>query len=119
MLGLVYNIANITGGILLGLALLDKWDGDKDYFNKMAKTLAPFQTIIGGALVVLSILFLVRGGGWIYNITSLLGSFLLLTNTISKAPAFQDTLLKLSDKLMPFKAGIGIALIVIGILGLF
>ena len=27
MIGLLLTIANITGGILLGLATLDKWDG--------------------------------------------------------------------------------------------
>jgi hypothetical protein len=62
---------------------------------------------------------MLSGGGFIWNIVSLLGGFLLLTHVISKAPALQDTLYKLSDKLMPFKAGIGIALIVSGVLGLF
>ena len=119
MLGFLLNIANIAGGLLLGLTLLDKWDGDKDYFNKIAKVLTPFQTIIGGALVGLSVIFLLRGSALLYNITSLLGGFLLLTHVISKAPAFQDSLYKLEGKLMPFKAGIGIALIVIGVLRLF
>ena len=119
MLGLIYDIANITGGLLLGLALLDKWDGEKDYFNRIANVLAPFQTVIGGILVGFSILFLLRSGNFLVEIVSLIGGFLLLTHTISKAPAFKDSLLKLSDKLMPFKAVIGIALIVIGVLGLF
>jgi hypothetical protein len=119
MLGLLFNLANISGGILLGLTLLDKWDGDKDYFNKIAKVLAPFQTFIGGILIVLSLFFIIRAHSILLNIVSLLGGFLLLTHVISKATAMQDTLLKLSDKLMPFKAGIGVALIVIGILGLF
>jgi heme A synthase len=119
MLGLIFNIANITGGVLLGIALLDQWDGEKDFFNKIAKALAPFQTIIGGALVVLSLLFLLKGAGLLYNLTSLVGGFLLLTPVISKAPAFQKTLYQLEAKLMPFKAGIGVALIVIGILRIF
>jgi hypothetical protein len=119
MLGLLFNIANIAGGILLGLTLLDKWDGDKDYFNKAAKFLSPFQTVIGALLIVFSVIFIFSYGGLLFNIVSFVGGFLLLTHVISKSPRLKDSLLKFSDMLMPFKAGIGIALIVIGILGLF
>lgn len=119
MIVTLLTIANIAGGILLGLATLDKWDGERNFFNKIAATLAPFQTIIGGALVVLALIRLFGNGGLIFNIISLLGGFLLLTHVIVKAPVFKDTLYKLSDKLMPFKASIGIALIVIGIITLF
>ena len=109
MLGLLLIIANITGGILLGLSTLDKWDGESNFFNKIAGVLAPFQTIIGGALVVIPLL----------RIISILGGILLLTHVFGKAPAFENSLRKLSDKLMPFKAIIGIVLLVIGILAIF
>jgi len=114
MIGLLLTIANISGGILLGLATLDKWDGESNFFNKIAGVLAPFQTLIGGALVVLPILrFSLLG------IISVLGGILLLTHVFSKAPALETSLRKLSASLMPFKAIIGIALIVIGLLGVF
>ena len=116
-MGLIYVLAKICGGVLLGLATLDKWDGESDFFNKIAKVLAPFQTIIGGALIVFAILHL--RGSIITNIISILGGILLLTHAFSKVPALEDTLNKLSGKLMPFKAIIGIALLVVGILGLF
>jgi len=120
-MGLLLLIANISGGILLGLATLDKWDGESNFFNKIAGVLAPFQTIIGGALVVLGLLNIFKGGGMIgmlYNVASVLGGILLLTHSLGKVPAFGDSLKKLSDKLMPFKATIGIALLVIGVLGI-
>lgn len=117
MIGLLLTIAKISGGILLGLATLDKWDGESNFFNKIAGKLAPFQTVIGGALVVLPIL-LIRSG-LLYNIISILGGILLLTHVFSKVPALESSLIKLSDKLSPFKAIIGIVLIVIGVLGLF
>ncbi|WP_452223739.1 hypothetical protein [Lacinutrix chionoecetis] len=113
------TIANIAGGLLLGLATLDKWDGERNFFNKIAAFLAPFQTIIGGALVILALIRLFGSGGWLFNIISLLGGFLLLSHVIVKAPAFKDSLQKMSDNLMPFKAIIGIALIVIGLITLF
>lgn len=117
MISLLLIIANISGGILLGLATLDKWDGERDFFNKIASFLAPFQTVIGGALVVLPIL--VFWNNVLFNIASILGGILLLTHVFGKVPALESSLRKLSDKLMPFKAIIGIGLIVIGILGIF
>lgn len=114
MIGLLLTIANISGGILLGLATLDKWDGESNFFNKIAGFLAPFQTVIGGALVVLPILKFNLIG-----IVSILGGVLLLTHVFGKVPALESSLRKLSEKLMPFKAVIGIAILVLGILGLF
>lgn len=117
MIGLLTTIACISGGILLGLATLDKWDGDSNFFNKIAGVLAPFQTIIGVALLILGIWTF--WGNLIYTAIKLLGGLLLLTHTFGKVPALEDSLKKLSSKLMPFKAIIGISLLVIGVLSLF
>ncbi len=117
MIGLLLTIASISGGLLLGLATLDKWDGESNFFNKIANVLAPFQTVIGGALVVLAILTF--RGNVLFSIARILGGLLLLTHVFGKVPALETSLRKLSDKLMPFKAIIGIGLIVIGVLSLF
>lgn len=117
MIGLFLIIANISGGVLLGLATLDKWDGESNFFNKIADKLAPFQTIIGGALVILPILVL--RSGLLFNIVSILGGILLLTHVFSKVPALETSLRQLSATLMPFKAIIGIVLIAIGIWRIF
>ena len=113
-MGMLLIIANLAGGILLGLATLDKWDGESNFFNKIAGVLAPFQTVIGGALVVLPLLKFNLIG-----LISILGGILLLTHVFGKVPALETSLRKLSATLMPFKAIIGIALIVIGLLRLF
>lgn len=117
MIELLLAIANISGGILLGLATLDKWDGERNFFNKIAGFLAPFDTAIGLALIILAILEF--WDGLLFNIVSILGGILLLTHVFGKVPALESSLRKISDKLMPFKAIIGIGLIVIGILGIF
>lgn len=117
MIELLLAIANIAGGILLGLATLDKWDGESNFFNKIAGFLAPFQTAIGLGLIVLAIFEF--WDGLLYNIVSILGGILLLTHVFGKVPALETSLRKLSAQLMPFKAIIGIALIVIGIIQLF
>jgi len=119
MTGLLFDIATISGGILLGLATLDKWDGESNFFNKIAGFLAPFQTAIGGVLLVLGLLRLFRGHNLLFNIVSVLGGFLLLTHVLGKVPALGEALKKISGKLMPFKAIIGLGLIVVGILGIF
>lgn len=117
MIGLLFSIAKITGGVLLGLATLDKWDGESNFFNKIAGVLAPFQTVIGGTLIVFAILTF--RNNFLFNILSILGGILLLTHVFGKVPALETSLRKVSNQLMPFKAIIGIALIVIGVLGLF
>jgi hypothetical protein len=96
---------------------LDKWDGESNFFNKIAGALAPFQTVIGGVLIVLAILTF--RSSILFSILSILGGVLLLTHVFGKVPAIETSLRKLSGKLMPFKAIIGIALLVIGVLGLF
>ena len=115
---LLLDIANISGGLLLGLATLDKWDGEANFFNKIAGVLAPFQTVIGGALLVLPILRIFSVGFSIYGLVSIVGGLLLLTHVFGKVPALEETLRKVSSKLMPFKAIIGIALLAIGVLSL-
>ncbi|RED43927.1 hypothetical protein DFQ10_104118 [Winogradskyella eximia] len=117
MIELLLAIANISGGLLLGLATLDKWDGERDFFNRIAGVLAPFDTVIGLALIILAILEF--WDGLLFNVVSILGGILLLTHVFGKVPALETSLRKLSAKLMPFKAIIGIGLIVIGILGIF
>lgn len=113
MIGLLLTIANITGGILLGLSTLDKIDGTQNVFNKIAGALVPFQTIIGGALVVLPFLNFGLSG-----IISILGGVLLLTDVFDKVPALEPTLNSLASKLTPFKAMIGVGLLILGLLGL-
>ena len=117
MIELLLAIANISGGLLLGLATLDKWDGERDFFNRIAGVLAPFDTVIGLALIILAILEF--WDGLLFNVVSILGGILLLTHVFGKVPALETSLRKVSAKLMPFKAIIGIGLIVIGILGIF
>jgi len=118
-MGLIFNIASIAGGILLGLAMLDKWDGDTNIFNKIAKFLSPFHVTIGGAMLGLGILNLISGAGLLANIVSILGGLLLLTHTLAKLPAVGEGLVKVSDKLSPYKAVIGVASLVLGIMRLF
>ena len=98
MMGLLYTIAKISGGILLGLATLDKWDGDANFFNKIANVLAPFQTVIGGVLIVFAIMTF--WSNILFTALSLVAGLLLLTHVFGRVPAMEASLRKLSDKLI-------------------
>ena len=117
-MGIVFNIACIASGILLGIETLDKWDGAKDYFKKAESFLLPYNTSIGGTLLVISLLSLFKGRCLVTNLLALASGLLLLTNILYKAPVIGDLLVKASKILLPFKAIIGIAIIIIGATGL-
>ncbi|WP_420573187.1 hypothetical protein [Kordia sp.] len=121
MLLLIFKIASVAGGILLGITALDKLDGESDFFNNIAKKLIPFTTIIGGTVAVLGIFELLKIFGFsnrhlIFDLVAIAAGILLLTHVLSQIPTIGGSLLKLSIKLMPFKVILGIALFVMAIL---
>lgn len=117
-MSLVSDIAAIAGGILLGIETLDKWDGGKDFFKKAENFLLPYNTIIGGVLLVVSILNILKPGCMLYDAVGIVAGLLLLTEVLSKVPALGELLVKASKALLPFKAIIGIAILIIGITSL-
>lgn len=118
-MGLIFDIANILAGILLGITALDKLDGESDFFNNIAKKLMPFTTAIGGTSLGLGVWFLLGLNSIIYTSVAIAGGLLLLTHVLSQIPAIGGFLVKLSKKLMPFKVIVGIALLILAILHLF
>ncbi len=117
-MSIVSDIASIAGGILLGIETLDKWDGGKDFFKKAENFLLPYNTIIGGVLLVVSVLNFLKPGCLLYDIVGIVAGLLLFTEVLSKIPAIGDLLIKASKALLPFKAIIGIAILIIGITSL-
>jgi len=118
-MGLIFDIANILAGILLGITALDKLDGESDLFNNIAKKLMPFTTAIGGASLGLGIWFLLGFNSIVYAVVAIAGGLLLLTHVLSQVPAIGGALVKISKKLMPFKVIVGIALLILAIIHLF
>ena len=117
-MGLLYNILFICAGILLGIELLDKWDGGKDWFLKIEKILLPYNTVIGGAVFAISLMALFHKGNLLHEIITLLAGIILFSDVLKKAPLIGDTIVSISKKIIPFKATIGIATLVFGVLGI-
>lgn len=117
-MGLIFTIANILAGILLGITALDKLDGESDFFNDIAKKLMPFTTMIGGASLIFGIIYLLKFNSIIYCSLAIAAGLLLLTHVLSQVPKIGESLVKISKKLMPFKVIVGVALLVMTLLRL-
>lgn len=119
MFGLIFSIAATASGLLLATSILDKWDGEKDFFNKIAAFLLPYNTIIGGVIFGLGILGIFNKGCLIHDIVAIAAGLLLITDILAKAPLIGNLLVKASNALVPFKVVVGIAILVIGLTRLF
>ncbi|PTX61619.1 hypothetical protein C8N46_104262 [Kordia periserrulae] len=114
---IIFTIATISGGILLGITALDKLDGESNFFNDIAKKLMPFTVLIGGTCLALGIWFLFSH--ILYSSVAIAAGLLLLTHVLSQIPSVGESLVKASKALMPFKVIIGIALLILAILNIF
>ncbi len=119
MFGLIFNIAAICAGLLLATSLLDKWDGDKDIFNKAAKFLLPYNTIIGGVIFALGVLGLFSRGCFVHNSIAVCAGLLLITDILGKTPLVGQLLVKASKALIPFKVIVGIGVLAVGLTRFF
>ncbi len=117
IIGIIISAASISGGILLAMSTLDKWDGEKDYFKKIGSYLTPYNTIIGGALLAIGVIYF-GARGILNSIIAIAAGLLLLINVLGKVPAVGEFLVKASKALIPFQVGIGLASLVVGVLGL-
>ena len=118
VIGIIFSAVSISAGILLAMSTLDKWDGEKDFFKKIGTYLTPYNTIIGGVLLAIGLLYF-KSRGILNSAVAITGGLLLLTNVLGKAPIIGETLVKASKALIPFKVGIGLACLAIGVISLF
>lgn len=118
-MGILFEIAMICAGLLLGVEVLDKWDGKNSFFTKIAGHLTPFQVGIGAICTIAGFIYLMRPYCAIHDIVGILAGLILLSGTLEKVPAIGIYLQKASTALVSFKAIIGIIALVIGTLSLF
>ncbi|GAL86371.1 hypothetical protein MYP_3600 [Sporocytophaga myxococcoides] len=85
---------------------------------KLSNWLTGFKVIIGFVCLILGLIFLFRPGCSLYDLTGILAGLVLLTDTLTGIPGIGESLTKLSRSLLPFTTVIGVASLVVGILGL-
>ena len=119
MIYTIFDIANIAGGILLASNTLRNIEGLGEPVSKAAHWLMQFKNPIAWVAFVGGIFFLVAKPGFaIHDIVGILAGLILLEDNIKVIPAVGDTLAVWSEKTADFQSPIGIAALVVGILGL-
>jgi len=112
------HIVFILGGILLGINVLDNWDGQKDFFRKIEQKILPYNTVLGGILLISSVLNLVKGICLLQSIIGICAGLLLGYSYLIKIESIKPYIIKISKQLAPFKTIIGVGILAIGVLGL-
>ncbi|MFD2828133.1 hypothetical protein ACFSYG_16770 [Leeuwenhoekiella polynyae] len=115
---ILFELALICAGILLGITALDKWDGSTQIFAKAANTLKPFAAVIGGICLLIGIWFLFRPFCTFRDIIGILAGLSLLGGSFENSQSLQDFFNKSAAFLNPYKVIIGIIALILGILGL-
>ena len=115
---ILFELALICAGILLGITTLDKWDGSTQIFTKAANALKPFAAVIGGVCLLIGIWFLLRPFCTFRDIIGILAGLSLLGGSFENSKSLQDFFNKSASFLNPYKVIIGIIALLLGILGL-
>ncbi|MEZ4792106.1 MAG: hypothetical protein R2783_01095 [Gelidibacter sp.] len=118
LINLIFEIACICAGILLAITTLDRLDGKSNFFNNIAAKLKPFNAVIGLATLVIGVLYLLRIECIIFGSVGIAAGLLLLPQQLTKIPGIGNSLLKVSNWLLPYRVIVGDIALIIGILGL-
>jgi len=119
MTSLIFEIACICAGILLAITQLDRIDGKSNFFNNIASTLKPFNTIIGIVTLAIGVLFLLKVKCVIFSLIGIACGLLLLPQQLAKFPLIGNLLVKLSNAINPYKVIVGDAALILSVLSLF
>jgi len=114
----IFDIANIFGGILLAIHILGSWDAASELFHKIANWVYPYAFIIGLTCFLFGIVLLLRPGCAIHDLVGILVGTLLIGSKFKEVPVAGDILFKISENLRAVENYVGLAGILVGILGL-
>ena len=114
----LFDLSNIAAGIILASSTLMRFKSIADSILKISNWLTGFKVLIGFVCLILGLIFLFRPGCSLYDLTGILAGLVLLTDTLINIPGVGESLTKLSRSLLPFTTAIGVAALIVGILGL-
>lgn len=114
----IFDIANILGGILLAIHILGSWDTASELFHKIANWVSQYAFIIGLICFLFGIVLLIRPGCAVHDIVGILVGTLLIGHNFKELPIAGDILFSVSEKIRAVESYVGLAGILVGILGL-
>lgn len=115
----IFDLAKIAGGLILAQSLFANWNKVYDDVQRASNWLAGFQGLIGGFSFILGIIFLIKPGCLLMDISGILLGLILFGVSLSNLPVVGESLHKASKSLNAFAYPIGIAALISGVLGLF
>jgi len=119
MIYFFFDVACILSGVLLGTNLLSKQKSIGPSVTSVTKSLNTYQYTLGSlALILGTFLLILRPGCAIHDIAGMLAGITLLGTKLNDVPVVGNLLSDLGNWLNTYRDYIGIAAIVIGILGL-
>jgi len=120
IINLVFEIACILSGILLGINLLSNQKSIGEAATSLSKNLTGYQFTLGSlALILGAFLLIFRPGGILLDVVGMVAGVTLLGSKLNDVPVVGNVLSDASNRLNTYRDYIGIAAIVLGILGLF
>lgn len=118
MIYFFFDVACILTGLLLGTNLLSKQKSIGESVTSITKKMIAYQFTLGALVLILGILLLFKPGCAIHDIVGILAGITLLGTKLDDVPVISNFLSQAGNWLNTYRDYIGIAAIVIGILGL-
>jgi len=119
MIYFFFDAVCILSGILLGTTMLSNQKSIGESITSLSKKIVPYQFTLGSLALILGIFLLIaRPGCAIHDVVGMLAGLTLLGSKLNDVPVVGNVLTDASNWLSNYKDMIGIAAIVIGILGL-
>jgi len=120
MIYFFFDIACILSGIILGTNLLSKQKSIGSSVTSLSYRITAYQATLGSiALILGSLLLILKPGCAIHDVVGIVAGITLLGNKLNEVPVVGDQLAQAGNWLNTYRDYIGIAAIVIGIFGLF
>ena len=117
-MSLIFSCVMIGAGLILGVSVFGKLQRVGDTLEDASTWLNRYRATLGLACLVLGGLLLFRHGHFLAEVIGILAGLLLLGGRLTEVPGVGDELHQLSRRLIPSEAIIGVAAVVIGLLGI-
>ena len=114
----LFDLVMIGAGLILGVSVFGKLQRVGDSLEDASTWLNRYRTLLGSACLIFALLLAFRPGHLLSEIVGILAGLLLLGSRLAEVPGVGDDLARASRNLVPFEAIIGVAAVIMGLLGI-